>query len=60
LHIKRYEEQQMNVRNNREYDSLSKEIEYQNLEIALAEKRIKEYSHSLNLKVKKLLLLKSS
>jgi uncharacterized protein len=50
LQIKRYEEQQMNVRNNREYDSLSKEIEYQNLEIALAEKRIKEYSHSLNLK----------
>lgn len=48
--IKRYEEQQMNVRNNREYDSLSKEIEYQNLEIALAEKRIKEYTHSLNLK----------
>lgn len=50
LQIKRYEEQQMNVRNNREYDSLSKEIEYQNLEIALAEKRIKEYTHSLNLK----------
>lgn len=48
--IKRYEEQQMNVRNNREYDSLSKEIEFQNLEIALAEKRIKEYSNSLNLK----------
>jgi hypothetical protein len=48
--IKRYEEQQMNVRNNREYDSLSKEIEFQNLEIALAEKRIKEFTHSLNLK----------
>ncbi|WP_367328618.1 zinc ribbon domain-containing protein, partial [Lentimicrobium sp.] len=31
LQIKRYEEQQMNVRNNREYDSLSKEIEFQNL-----------------------------
>lgn len=49
-HIKRYLEQQSNVRNNREFESLSKEIEYQNLEIALAEKRIKEYSHSLNLK----------
>lgn len=48
--IKRYEEQQMNVRNNREFDSLTKEIEYQNLEIALAEKRIKEYSHTFNLK----------
>lgn len=50
LQIKRYEENQNNVRNNREYESLSKEIEYQNLEIALAEKRIKEFSHSLNLK----------
>ncbi len=48
--IKRYEEQQMNVRNNREYDALSKEIEFQNLEIALAEKRIKEYNNSLTLK----------
>lgn len=42
--IKRYEEQQMNVRNNREYDSLTKEIEFQNLEIQLAEKRIREFS----------------
>ncbi|MEA5110728.1 hypothetical protein SDC9_21572 [bioreactor metagenome] len=50
LQIKRYEEQQMNVRNNREYDSLSKEIEFQNLEIALAEKRIKEFSQLLSLK----------
>ncbi|MCZ2444634.1 MAG: C4-type zinc ribbon domain-containing protein [Flavobacteriales bacterium] len=40
--IKKYEQQQANVRNNREFDSLSKEIEYQNLEIQLAEKRIKE------------------
>lgn len=48
--IKYYEEQQMNVRNNREYDSISKEIEYQNLEIALAEKRIKEFTHNINLK----------
>lgn len=36
--IKRYEEQQNNVRNNREYDSLAKEIEYQKLEIQVAEK----------------------
>ena len=50
LQIKRYEEQQMNVRNNREYDSLSKEIEFQNLEIALAEKRIKEFTQMLTLK----------
>ncbi len=47
LLIKKYEEQQMNVRNNREYDSLSKELEFQNLEIQLAEKRIKEYTADL-------------
>ena len=42
--IKKYLEQQKNVRNNREFDSLSKEIEYQELEAQLAEKRIKENS----------------
>ena len=42
--IKKYEEQQSNVRNNREFDSLSKEVEYQKLEIELCEKRIKEYT----------------
>ncbi|MBF70569.1 MAG: hypothetical protein CL837_06505 [Crocinitomicaceae bacterium] len=40
--IKKYLEQQKNVRNNREFDSLSKEIEYQELEAQLAEKIIKE------------------
>lgn len=37
---KKYIEQQKNVRNSREYDSLSKEIEYQDLEIQLAKKNI--------------------
>jgi len=46
--IKKYEEQQMNVRNNREYDALSKEIEYQQLEIQLANKRINEFTNELN------------
>jgi len=41
--IKKYEDQQKNVRNNREFDSLSKEIEYQNLEIELCNKKIKEF-----------------
>ena len=40
--IKKYEEQQNNVRNNREYDSLTKEIEYQQLDVQLSEKRIRE------------------
>lgn len=42
--IKKYTEQQNNVRNNREFDSLSKEIEFQNLEIELCEKRIREFT----------------
>ena len=40
--IKKYEAQQNDVRNNREYDSLTKEIEYQNLDKKLSEKRIAE------------------
>ncbi len=38
--IKRYEEQQMQVRNNREYDALTKEIEAQKQRIVDAETRI--------------------
>jgi predicted nucleic acid-binding Zn-ribbon protein len=34
--IKKYQEQQNNVRNNREFDSISKEIEFQTLEIELS------------------------
>lgn len=52
--IKKYQEQQENVRNNREYDSLSKEIEYQTLEIQLCEKRIKEFT--VQIKAKKELI----
>jgi predicted nucleic acid-binding Zn-ribbon protein len=45
--IKKYEAQQMNVRNNREYDSITKEIEFQTLEIQLCEKKIKEFTSDL-------------
>lgn len=38
----RFQEQLNNVRNNREFDHLSKEVEYESLEIELAEKRIRE------------------
>lgn len=41
--MKKYSEQQKNVRNNREFNAISKEIEFQELEIELAEKHIKEY-----------------
>ena len=44
IQITHYKEQQNNVRNNREYDAITKEIEYQELEIELAEKRLKEYA----------------
>jgi len=45
--IKKYQTQQLSVKNNREYDSLNKEIEYQQLEIQLSEKRIKEHTTDL-------------
>ena len=40
--IAKYKEQQNNVRNNREFESLAKEIEFQELEIKLHEKKSKE------------------
>ena len=48
--IKKYTAQQDNVRNNREYNSLSKEIEFQELEIQLAEKHIKEFKAQIEQK----------
>jgi predicted nucleic acid-binding Zn-ribbon protein len=48
--IKKYEAQQGKVRNNREYDAISKEIEFQNLEIQLAEKRLKEAKFAIESK----------
>ena len=48
--IKKYETQQGKVRNNREYDAITKEIEFQNLEIQLAEKRLKEYKFGVEQK----------
>ncbi|MEQ8470504.1 MAG: C4-type zinc ribbon domain-containing protein [Marinoscillum sp.] len=48
--IKKYEEQQMNVRNNREYDAITKEVELQQLEIQILEKRIKESYAKIDIK----------
>lgn len=48
--ISKYSEQQKNVRNNREYNSLTKEIEFQELEIQLAEKHIKEFKAQIEQK----------
>lgn len=48
--IAKYKERQNNVRNNREYESISKEIEYQELEIKLHEKRSKEAKANMEIK----------
>lgn len=48
--IKKYAEQQKNVRNSREFNSLAKEVEYQELEIQLAEKNIKEFKAQIEQK----------
>ncbi len=48
--IKKYSEQQKNVRNNREFNSLTKEVEYQELEIELAEKHIREFKAQIEQK----------
>ena len=45
--IAKYTEQQKDVRNNREFNTLTKEIEFQNLEIELAEKHIKEFKATI-------------
>lgn len=50
--IKKYEEQQNNVKNNREFEALTKEIEIQGLEIQVAEKKIKEYTYEIGNKTK--------
>ena len=44
--IEKYTNQQNNVKNNREFDFLTKEIEFQNLEIELCEKRIREFTQA--------------
>lgn len=48
--VAKYKEQIDNVRNNREYDHLNKEVEFQNLEIELAQKNIREYSAQIERK----------
>ena len=48
--IKKYTEQQKSVRNNREFNSLTKEVEFQELEIQLAEKHIREMKASIEFK----------
>lgn len=48
--LQKYSEQQKNVRNNREYDAITKEAALQQLEIQLADKRIKGHYESIEQK----------
>lgn len=50
--IDRYKTQLDNVRNNREFDNLSKEIEFQGLEIEFSEKKIREFGEAIDAKKK--------
>ncbi|MGE6218569.1 zinc ribbon domain-containing protein [Nubsella zeaxanthinifaciens] len=46
--IKKYDAQLKEVKNNREYDALTKEIEIQNLDIQVSEKKIREFGFDIN------------
>ena len=52
--ITKYNDQQKNVRNNRAFESLSKEIEFQELEIQYSEKQINELKSEIEEKKEKL------
>ncbi|MBO7561395.1 MAG: hypothetical protein J6X91_06030 [Bacteroidales bacterium] len=57
MSIKKYEQQRNNVRNNREFESISKEIEFQQLAVQLAEKKANEGTKKLVEKKEELALL---
>ena len=57
--ISRYEEQQNNVRNNREYESLAKEIEYQTVEIQNSEKKISKVQANVEIKTEEIKVLET-
>ena len=57
--IKKYETQQMKVRNNREFDAINKEMEFQGLEIELANKKIKGVGVELEENAGKIKLIKA-
>jgi len=48
--IKKYETQLNDVKNNREYDAITKEVEIQGLDIQVSEKKIKEFGYEITTK----------
>ena len=57
--IKKYNTDQMKVRNNREFDAINKELEFQGLEIELANKKIKSFELELEQNADKVKLIKA-
>ncbi|MGN7721135.1 zinc ribbon domain-containing protein [Chitinophaga sp. 22620] len=57
---KKYEKQQDNVKNSREFEAISKEVEMQNLEIKLAEKHIKDANEEIKEKTRALEVAKKA
>src|SRR5574343_1954228 len=58
--VKKYEKQSENVKNNREFEAINKEIEMQTLEVKLCEKHIKDATEEIAEKAKQLDLAKKA
>jgi predicted nucleic acid-binding Zn-ribbon protein len=58
--IKKYEKQSDNVKNNREYEAINKELEMQTLEVKLAERHIKDASEEITEKARALDIVKKN
>ena len=58
--IKKYEKQSDNVKNNREYEAINKELEMQTLEVKLAERHIKDASEEITDKARALDIVKKN
>ncbi len=58
--VKKYEKQSDNVKNNREFEAINKEIEMQTLEIKLCEKHIKDATEEISEKARQLEIAKKA
>mgnify|MGYP001212381880 CR=1 FL=1 len=57
--IEKYNKQQMKVRNNREFDAINKELEFQELEIELSNKKIRSFESEVVENAEKIKLIKA-
>jgi predicted nucleic acid-binding Zn-ribbon protein len=58
--IKKYEKQSDNVKNNREFEAINKELEMQTLEVKLAERHIKDANEEISDKARALDIVKKN